>query len=75
MTHAHDAPTADDPYHLSRFMRAQEPDYAHALSEIKGGRKRSHWMWYIFPQIDGLGVQRDVEALRDQECRGGQGVP
>ena len=53
MTDSHDSPTADDPYHLSRFVRAQEPAYAHALSEIKGGRKRSHWMWYIFPQVDG----------------------
>ena len=47
-------PNADDLYNLSRFVRAQEPAYAHALSEIKGGRKRSHWMWYIFPQVDGL---------------------
>ncbi len=54
MTHSHDAPNADDPYHLSRFVRAQEPEYAQALSEIKSGQKRSHWMWYIFPQVDGL---------------------
>jgi uncharacterized protein (DUF1810 family) len=46
---------ADDPYHLSRFVEAQEHDYARALAEIKSGRKRSHWMWYIFPQLDGLG--------------------
>jgi uncharacterized protein (DUF1810 family) len=45
----------DDPYNLSRFVRAQEDDYAQALSEIKRGRKRTHWMWYIFPQIEGLG--------------------
>ena len=45
-----------DPYDLARFVRAQEPDYDQALSEIRGGRKRSHWMWYIFPQFDGLGV-------------------
>ncbi|MBF8301034.1 MAG: hypothetical protein HW394_1404, partial [Acidobacteria bacterium] len=45
---------ADDPYDLSRFVRAQEPVYEQALSEIKSGRKRSHWMWYVFPQIDGL---------------------
>ena len=43
-----------DPYNLSRFVRAQEPDYERALSEIEGGQKRSHWIWYIFPQIDGL---------------------
>ena len=45
----------DDPYDLARFIRAQEPAYEQALSEIRSGRKRSHWMWYIFPQFDGLG--------------------
>jgi uncharacterized protein (DUF1810 family) len=43
-----------DPYHLSRFVQAQEDDYARALAEIRGGRKRTHWMWYVFPQLDGL---------------------
>ena len=45
----------DDPYDLDRFVRAQETDYELALSEIMSGRKRSHWMWYIFPQLEGLG--------------------
>ncbi|MDB5002573.1 MAG: calpastatin [Mucilaginibacter sp.] len=40
---------------LERFIKAQEQDYAIALAEVKNGRKRSHWMWYIFPQIQGLG--------------------
>jgi uncharacterized protein (DUF1810 family) len=40
---------------LQRFISAQEGDYETALKEIRSGRKRSHWMWYIFPQIDGLG--------------------
>lgn len=40
---------------LQRFLNAQQEDYAIALSEIKAGRKKSHWMWYIFPQISGLG--------------------
>lgn len=40
---------------LQRFIDAQQADYAIALSEIQNGRKRSHWMWYIFPQIQGLG--------------------
>ena len=40
---------------LNRFISAQERSYDTALSEIKSGRKRSHWMWYIFPQIAGLG--------------------
>ena len=44
-----------DPYDLARFLQAQESDYEQALSEIRSGRKRTHWMWYIFPQIDGLG--------------------
>jgi uncharacterized protein (DUF1810 family) len=42
-------------YNLKRFTEAQEADYELALSEIKNGRKRSHWIWYIFPQIKGLG--------------------
>jgi len=45
----------DDPYDLERFVRAQNDDYELAFSEIVTGRKRSHWMWYIFPQIEGLG--------------------
>lgn len=44
-----------DPHDLKRFLKAQEEDYPIALSEIKSGRKRSHWMWYIFPQYEGLG--------------------
>jgi uncharacterized protein (DUF1810 family) len=40
---------------MERFITAQQHDYETALSEIKKGRKRSHWMWYIFPQIAGLG--------------------
>lgn len=42
-------------YNLERFKRAQQQDYAIALREIRNGRKRSHWMWYIFPQVRGLG--------------------
>ena len=41
---------------LDRFIKAQENTYYIALNEIKNGRKRSHWMWYIFPQIKGLGM-------------------
>lgn len=47
--------TTDDPHELARFVDAQERDYETALSEIRAGRKRSHWMWYIFPQFEGLG--------------------
>jgi uncharacterized protein (DUF1810 family) len=45
-----------DPYDLTRFVQAQERDYERAISEIRSGRKRSHWMWYIFPQFEGLGL-------------------
>jgi uncharacterized protein (DUF1810 family) len=48
-------PGAGDPHELSRFMQAQADDYERALAEIRSGRKRSHWMWYIFPQFEGLG--------------------
>ena len=40
---------------IERFIKAQEHSYECALKEIKNGHKRSHWMWYIFPQIKGLG--------------------
>jgi uncharacterized protein (DUF1810 family) len=46
---------ADDPYDLRRFLRGQEGVYEDALAEIRAGRKRSHWMWFIFPQFRGLG--------------------
>jgi uncharacterized protein (DUF1810 family) len=45
----------EDTFNLNRFITAQQNDYETALNEIKNGRKESHWMWYIFPQIDGLG--------------------
>ena len=47
--------SASDPYELTRFVQAQERDYGQAMSEIRSGLKRSHWMWYIFPQFEGLG--------------------
>jgi uncharacterized protein (DUF1810 family) len=43
-----------DRYNLNRFVQAQAGDYEQALAEIQHGRKQSHWMWYIFPQLDGL---------------------
>jgi uncharacterized protein (DUF1810 family) len=43
-------------FDLERFITAQENQYSRALSEIKNGRKESHWMWFIFPQLDGLGL-------------------
>lgn len=48
-------------YDLSRFLKAQERDYETALSEIRAGHKRSHWIWYIFPQVKGLGFSSTSE--------------
>jgi uncharacterized protein (DUF1810 family) len=48
----------DDPYDLQRFVVAQEPVFAIVRAELQAGRKTSHWMWYIFPQIKGLGQSR-----------------
>lgn len=44
-----------DPFHLHRFVEAQAPVFEAALSELQRGRKRSHWMWFIFPQLCALG--------------------
>ena len=49
-------PEGPDPFDLARFVQAQEHAYARALAELRSGRKRSHWMWYIFPQMRGLGT-------------------
>jgi uncharacterized protein (DUF1810 family) len=45
----------DDPYDLQRFVDAQQSVYAQVCDELRAGRKRSHWMWFVFPQIQGLG--------------------
>lgn len=58
---------------LDRFLDAQRTDYAAALAEVRRGRKTSHWMWYIFPQIAGLGQSstaryysiRDISEARE----------
>jgi len=44
-----------DPFNLARFVEAQAPVYAAALAELRSGRKQSHWMWFVFPQLAGLG--------------------
>ena len=44
-----------DPFHLQRFIDAQQHTYHYALDEIRNGRKEGHWIWYIFPQMKGLG--------------------
>ncbi len=56
-------------YDLERFVRAQEYSYRDALSEIRRGRKRSHWMWYIFPQIAGLGMSSTARYYAVQDLQ------
>lgn len=61
------------PKNLQRFIDAQKNDYTIALSEIKNGKKQSHWMWYIFPQIRGLGFSETskfyaIENIREAEA-------
>jgi len=53
---------------LKRFLEAQENDFETALAEIRKGRKQSHWMWYIFPQIAGLGFSSTSKfyAIKDR---------
>lgn len=49
-------PHSNDRYGLSRFLEAQAGSYAQALRELQAGDKRSHWMWFVFPQFEGLGI-------------------
>lgn len=51
-----------DPYDLARFVSAQAPVWDQVVAELRAGRKRSHWMWFVFPQFAGLG--RSAMALR-----------
>lgn len=61
--------TGDLDYDLHRFIEAQNGIYKQALAELEAGRKRSHWMWFIFPQIAGLGTSSMAEkyAIRSAE--------
>jgi len=66
-------PTADDPFDLQRFVTAQAPVYERVRAELSNSRKQSHWMWFIFPQIAGLGhspmAQRyAISSLREAEA-------
>ena len=62
MTHEQRHAQADDPFDLDRFVRAQQGVYDLALDELRRGRKSSHWMWFVFPQLAGLG--RSATAVR-----------
>jgi uncharacterized protein (DUF1810 family) len=59
-----------DPYNLERFVAAQGPVFEQVLTELRQGRKRSHWMWFVFPQIRGLGsshmAQRYAISSREE---------
>ena len=60
-----------DGYNLERFINAQENSYQIALKEIQDGKKCSHWMWFIFPQIDGLGlssISKEYSIKNKQEA-------
>ena len=46
---------ASDPFDLARFIQAQEENYTDALAELRAGKKRTHWSWYVLPQLSGLG--------------------
>lgn len=62
MTSDRSASADDDPFNLARFVAAQEGVYATALAELRAGAKRTHWIWFIFPQLRGLG--RSTTAQR-----------
>jgi len=52
----------DDPFNLKRFLAAQDPVYERVRAELREGEKRSHWMWFVFPQIAGLGHSPTARA-------------
>ncbi|WP_395703124.1 DUF1810 domain-containing protein [Aquabacterium sp.] len=65
--------TNSDPFDLLRFVQAQQSNYENALAEIKAGRKRTHWSWYVFPQVAGLGsspmsVRYAVSEVREAKA-------
>ena len=62
-----------DPYHLQRFVDAQNPVFEQVCAELRQGRKVTHWMWFIFPQIKGLGssptaIQFAISSLQEAEA-------
>lgn len=55
--------TKDDAFDLQRFVTAQEPVYDTVLAELRAGRKRTHWIWFVFPQVRGLGRSRTADRF------------
>ena len=66
---SHEYSDQDDPFNLTRFVSAQQSTFDVALSELRRGRKESHWIWFIFPQMDGLGSSPTAirYAIRSQD--------
>jgi len=63
----------NDPYDLDRFVQAQKANYKQALSELRAGKKQSHWSWYILPQMEGLGssqmsIRYAIRSLAEAEA-------
>jgi uncharacterized protein (DUF1810 family) len=61
--------SGSDPFDLQRFVDAQRPLYATVLAELHSGRKRTHWIWFVFPQVEGLGHSAMAQhyAIRSRE--------
>lgn len=64
---------SSDPYELERFVKAQQLIYDQVLFELTNGEKRSHWMWFIFPQIEGLGhsstsIYYSIKSLEEAQA-------
>ncbi|MGD1016103.1 MAG: DUF1810 domain-containing protein [Roseiarcus sp.] len=53
----------NDPFRLARFVDAQEPIFDQACAELRAGAKRGHWMWFVFPQIEGLGASETARRF------------
>jgi len=54
----------NDPHNLRRCIEAQDPVYANVLAELKVGRKATHWMWFVFPRLAGLGLVPERALMR-----------
>ena len=68
MTPTNNQPDLQDPFNLNRFISAQQ-EYDRVLAELNNGKKRSHWMWYVFPQFQGLAQSRTSKyyAIKTRE--------
>lgn len=71
--------SAGDPFDLQRFVDAQRPVYETVLAELRAGRKRSHWIWFVFPQLRGLGrsaiaERYGISSLAEARAYLGHGV-